>query len=121
MRRTFTLAIAGAAMAVAAAPPAPALAGFVAGTDLISICKTQASDPVYRLKAAECLGYIVGVADTFDCTDQLHGFHWNSSAPVSQTELVTVVTQWLDQHTDRLSYESDGLIAAALSTAFPCR
>lgn len=98
-----------------------AQAGFVAGTDLMALCKAPSADPLYRLRVSECIGYVIGVADTFDCSEQLHGFHWNSKAAVSQDQLVQTVTTWLSRHPENLHYESDGLVAAALAESYPCK
>ena len=91
----------------------PGQSGFVSGMDLLSFCAPSRADPVYRLKVAECRGYVIGVADTFDCT-------WQSRNEASQRELVDLVVAFLRQHPQHLRYEADGLIAAALSEKFPC-
>ena len=97
-----------------------AQAGFVSGMDLLTSCSPQAADPLYRLKVAECHGYVLGIADTFDCTSQQAGFKWNSSTRTTQGDLVDAVTAWLRSHPDKLNYQANGLVAAALSEAFPC-
>ena len=96
-------------------------AGFVSGKDLQEICKADqvgAGDP---LRSAECVGFIMGVSDTFDCTETLHGFRWNSPDKPDQHQMVKVVETWLDRHQHSLHYEADGLVAAALAETFPCR
>lgn len=95
-------------------------AGFVNGSDLLDMCSPQKIDPVYRLKVAECRGYVVGIADTFDCQRNSGGFTWNSAAPGSQQELVDKVIDWLSAHPSNLAYQASGLVAAALSEAHPC-
>ena len=96
-------------------------AGFVSGMDLLQSCVPARADPVYRLKVAECRGYVLGVADTFDCTNGLMGFNWQSNnMRANQRELVDLVIGWLRNHPDTLHYEADGLVAAALSEKFPC-
>lgn len=110
-----------ALMALALLPGREAEAGYVSGWDLLEICKASPSDPVYRLKGAQCQGYVVGVADTFDCTEQLHGFTWDSSTRVAQPELVKVAVDWLSAHPDLLGREADGLVAAALHDSYPCK
>ena len=97
-----------------------ASAGYVTGSDLSMMCKANMGCAGSPVVAAECLGYVVGVADTFDCTEQLHGFNWNPKKNVSQMQLVHTVIRWLDSHPAALAYESDGLIGAALAEAFPC-
>jgi hypothetical protein len=101
--------------------PSGAMAGYVNGWDLLEICKANPSSPLYRLKVAQCTGYVVGVSDTFDCTSKLHGFNWSSTAPGTQSDLVKVTVDWLNNHPNLLNRKSDGLVAAALSEAFPCR
>lgn len=101
-------------------PVRSATAGFLSGSDLLDSCVPKRADPVYRLKVAECRGYVVGVADTFDCSNQVLGFNWKSDTQASQRDLVDVVVRWLNSHPQNLSYEADGLVAAALSEKFPC-
>jgi hypothetical protein len=110
-----------AVLALALNHPVGAMAGYVNGWDLLEICKASPASPHYRLKVAQCMGYVVGVSDTFDCTSKLHGFNWSSTAPTTQSDLVKVTVDWLDGHPNLLNHKSDGLVAAALSEAFPCR
>lgn len=99
----------------------PAQAGFVSGKDLQDICLSDQSGSGNPLKAAECLGFVMGVADTFDCVEKLHDFNWDSSAKANQHQLVKSVVAWLDRHQNSLDFEADGLVAAALAEAFPCK
>ena len=111
-----TMIIAGMAWATGNAG-----AGFVSGMDLHGICEADASGSGRPLQSAECLGFVLGVADTFDCVETLHGFTWDSKQEADQQKLVKVVIAWLDAHPQHLGYEADGLVAAALSESFPCR
>lgn len=95
-------------------------AGFVSGHDLLASCRPRASDPVSRLRLAECRGYVVGIADSFNCGRAYLGFRWNSSAEATQGDLVTTVITWLTKHPDTLDFQANGLVAAALSDAHPC-
>lgn len=115
-RRSCLATVLAAAMLSAS----PASAGFVTGAQLMEICKAAEQGSGNPLLAAECLGFITGVADTFDCVETLHGFTWNAKSDVTQTQLVKTVTAWLEQHHAALAYEADGLVGAALSEAFPC-
>jgi hypothetical protein len=109
-----------ACMVASMNPIADARSGYLSGSDLMEACKPQVVDAVYRLKVAECRGYVIGVADTFDCSRAVLGVTWNSRTRVSQEDLVTTVVAWLNAHPGQLHYQADGLIAAALSEAFPC-
>lgn len=98
----------------------PAQAGIMSGEDLIGICEPAKVDPVYRLKLAECAGYIVGVADTFDCTNKTLGFTWDSTKYNNQRKLISGVLEWLHLHPNVLHYQASGLVASALSGKYPC-
>ena len=115
--RPFTIL---AALVALSTLPTPAMSGFVSGSDLLQSCTPAPVDPVYRLKVAECRGYVVGISDTFDCTTNALGFKWNSSTGSSQRDLVDVVVVWLKAHPNHLHYQANGLVAAALSEAYPC-
>ena len=99
----------------------PAVAAQVTGQQLWALCTANMWGKGNPLEAAECMGYIVGVADTFNCTQSDHGFMWNSNANASQPQLVALVVNWLDQHPAALSYEAHRVVGAALQDAFPCR
>lgn len=114
------LAISSAVLALCLLSVAPAQAGYVTGRELSGLCRANIGGHGHVIEAAECMGYIVGVADSFDCIEQLHGFNWDSSRNVSQPQLVATVLRWLDSHPQSLPYESDGLVGAALAEAYPC-
>jgi hypothetical protein len=117
-RMKFWLAVAATAIMLNQA--GSAAAGFISGADLRESCRPQKIDPVYRLKVAECRGYVVGIADSFDCERPGRRLAWNSRATVSQEDLVNTVLAWLDGHPDALQFQADGLVATALSQAYPC-
>lgn len=106
---------------IALSPLVQATAAQVTGQQLWSLCTANMWGKGNPLEAAECMGYIVGVADTFNCTQSDHGFRWDSNANVSQPRLVALVVHWLDQHPAALSYEAHRVVGAALQDAFPCR
>lgn len=101
-------------------PLFPAEAGIMSGEDLIGICEPARADPVYRLKLSQCAGYIVGVADTFDCTNKTLGFTWDSTKYNNQWKLISGVVEWLHLHPNVLHYQASGLVASALSGNYPC-
>ena len=98
----------------------PVNAGIISGEDLLGICEPAKADPVYRLKLSECTGYIVGVADTFDCKNKTLGFTWDSSKYNNQQKLVAGVRAWMHLHPNVLNYQASGLVASALSGSYPC-
>lgn len=96
-------------------------ASSMTGRQLFSLCTANMSGNGNPLEAAECLGFVVGVSDTFNCTQSDHGFTWDSSADVSQPALVAAVVQWLQAHPAALDYEGHRVVGAALQAAYPCR
>ena len=99
-----------AALAMTLSLPGNAMAGYVSGWDLLEICKSNPASPIYRLHVSQCLGYIVGVSDTFDCGSKLHGFNWSSTAPAAQSDLVRVTIDcWV--WTPRRSWPPGWLVA----------
>ena len=100
--------------------PDAAHAGMVTGKELLDSCSPAPADPVYRLKVAECRGYVVAIADSSDCSRNNLEFKWNSATNASQRDLVTTVVDWLKSHPATLGYQADGLVAAALSDSYPC-
>lgn len=108
-------------IAIAILPAGAARAGFVSGWDLLQICKANPNHAGFGILSAQCRGYVTGVADTFDCTNSLHGFHWDSTITVERDELVAKVIQWFNAHPKTLRHEADGLIAAALGETYPCK
>lgn len=118
---TLKRLVPAAGLVLAANPIHEAQAGFVSGWDLLALCKAHPDDPSWRIKPAQCFGYVIGVAVTFDCKDTLHGFHWDGTTKTSQQVLARKVASWLNDHPKVLNHESDGLITAALGEAIPCR
>ena len=119
--RAFGRCVLAAVLAAALLSPSGVAAGFVSGGDLLESCKPQPIDPVFRLKIAECHGYVVAIADSFDCGQDARGFTWDSTTHVSQRDLVAAVVTWLGKHPRQLGYQANGLVAAALSETYPCR
>lgn len=97
-----------------------AMAGSISGADLLEMCNPKGVDPVFRLKVSECRGYVVGVADTFDCSHPMGKFAWNSTSNPQQSDLVKIALNWLASHPQYLGYQANGLVAAALSDKYPC-
>lgn len=108
-------------MAIALPAGAPASASTMTGRQLLSLCTANMNGKGNPLEAAECMGFIIGVSDTFDCVEENHGFTWDSAASVSQPRLVATVVEWLQDHPAALDYEGHRVVGAALQTAFPCR
>lgn len=109
-----------AALALLLLAGATSQAGVMSGEDLLGICEPPRADPTYRLKISECTGYIIGVSDTFDCTNKTLGFNWNSEKYDDQQKLVAAVVDWFHFHPNVLHYQASGLVASALAKTYPC-
>jgi hypothetical protein len=116
-----TLFSAAALGLAAIAPFSGAASATITGGQLYAMCTSNMGGSGNPMLAAECMGYVVGVSDTFDCVEKNHGYTWNSSAMVSQPHLVTVVLQWLDTHKDGKNTEAHKVVGAALQDAYPCK
>ena len=110
-----------AATALAAAAPPAALATSVNGQQLFSLCTANMWGKGHPLEAAECMGFVVGVSDTFNCVQSDHGFTWDSTSDASEPKRVAVVVQWLQNHPEALQFEGHRVVGAALQEAFPCK
>jgi hypothetical protein len=97
------------------AAPAQASGGSMAGTQLSEFCKGP------PLHVGTCIGFINGVADSCDCSNDMHGFRWNSDEPgITVSKLRAVVEKFLKDHPEVLNKTAASLVAAALQEAFPC-
>lgn len=112
--------VSAAVAALAILPVNIASASQVTGQQLWSLCTANMGGKGNPLEAAECMGFVVGVADTFNCTQNDHGFTWNSDASYSQPQLVVLVVDWLNRHPAARDYEAHRVVGAALQEAFPC-
>ena len=85
---------------------------FESGNGLLEGCSR---DPSW------CLGYIVGVADAMLANGGTFlGWRVCFPASVVQGELQDVVIKYLQTWPERRDYGASGLVAHALSEAFPC-
>lgn len=95
---------------------------FMSGQQLYNICTSNMGGKGHPLEAGECLGYIVGISDTFDCVEANHGKHWNAhKAENSDIVLVTAVLQWLDANPKAMKEQAHRAVGAALEHSFPCK
>lgn len=115
MHRLFSAVLAATALSTL-----PAAAADVSGQQLLALCTANMGGAGNALEAAECMGYVVGVADTFDCAEAEHGYRWNSSANPSQPQLVKLVVDYLSAHPSALVSVGHIGVARALSEALPC-
>ena len=115
------ISIFAAVLALSAGTAAQASDIHITGQQLLSLCTANMGGRGNPMEAAECMGFVVGVADTFDCTEDNHGFRWNSSADVTQPQLAGLAIHYIQDHPTARSGEAHRAIGAALQEAFPCK
>ncbi len=98
-----------------------ATAASVTGEQLLYLCTSNMGGKGNPLTAAECMGFIVGVTDTFDCIDASQLFNRANSAKVSQPRLVEHVVKYLTKHPTAQKREAFEVIGLALAAHFPCQ
>lgn len=92
----------------------------VSGQQLLSLCTSNMGGDGDALGAAECMGFVVGTAGSFNCMDDLRGFTWDSSAELGQPRLVALVVQYIQENPSMLQGDGHRAVAAALQRSFPC-
>ena len=98
-----------------------ATAASVKAEQLMSLCTANMGGNGNELEAAECLGFIVGVADTFDCIDATQLFNRTNSDKVSQPQLVSYVVGYIANHPTAKDAEAFAVVGLALAPYFPCQ
>lgn len=98
-----------------------AKAANVTGQQLLSLCTANMGGNGNALEAAECMGFIVGVADTFDCIDATLLFNRANSAKISQPQLVQHVVNYIENHPTAKGREAFSVVGLALAAHFPCQ
>ncbi|PZF76606.1 hypothetical protein DK847_12460 [Aestuariivirga litoralis] len=110
-----------AVLVITALSVGPASAAEVSGRQLLSLCAAGLAGADHPVEAAECTGFIAGVADTFDCVEANHGARWNSKVNLPEAELAGLVIQYIQSHPEALESDAHRLVGAALAAAYPCR
>ena len=119
MRRIVNPLLA-AALALSALPAGEAAAANISGQQLLALCTANMDGRGNPMASAECMGFIVGVADTFDCVEDNHGYTWNSAAAASQPQLVRIVVRHIQSDPKALAADGHRAVAQALSSRYPC-
>jgi len=84
---------------------------FIVGNELLRAC--SGDSPGY------CLGYVTGIADVLLTGNAVNGFR--ACIPKAEpNQLKDIVIQYLQQNPSRRHFGARGLVADAISEAFPC-
>jgi hypothetical protein len=116
------IAIASVAIYLTIAAPSVAqdrqMAGYITGDRLIAVCANRSEGD-----NALCLGYILGVADAMQASKASGGaliFGWRACLPPGTTSQELRDVAVLIAHPDVRQSSASGLVAKALSEAYPC-
>lgn len=96
-------------------------AASLTGQQLLSLCTANMHGKGNVFKAAACMGFVIGVSDTFDCTDAPKSFNHDNSAAISQPRLVAYVVEYLKKYPAAQKREAHTVVGLALASHFPCQ
>lgn len=110
-----------AALALTSLSSGEAMAASITGEQLLYLCTSNMGGRGNPLASAECMGFVVGVADTFDCVDATQLFNRDNSAKVAQPQLVAYVVEYLTRYPAAQKREAFEVVGLALASYFPCQ
>lgn len=93
-------------------------AEFFTGILLNKYCSSES-----RYEQGMCLGYIVGVVDSFNTTSAVKGGNQIFCIPpgVTSGQLVLVMKKSMQEHPETLHLPASAHTLSALTSAFPCK
>jgi len=99
-----------------------AAAGFFTGSELLERCEARLSETGSVAKGNTCYGFVIGIEDAQDTFTVLGKMSplWCSPDEVNASQLIRVVTKYLQEHPEELHHSASSLVANALLLAFPC-
>jgi Ssp1 endopeptidase immunity protein Rap1a len=119
VRNVADIAITVLAIAVPCVAQDPTMHGYIMGNRLLASCTS-----VVQRDNALCIGYVIGVSDAMQAAQATGGalFGWQACLPPSTTaeQVTTGAVRFMIAHPEAQQSSASGLIAKALSDAFPC-
>jgi hypothetical protein len=115
MRKTLFLASLLAASSTALPVPAQTVPAFMTGNDLLAKCEGA---PQYRF---QCIGYITGVADSFEVLRALYGVGHCVPRQLVEQQLQDVVVNALRANPAQRHLAAAQLVTDAIANAWHCR
>lgn len=95
---------------------------FFTGQALFDVCSAKPADPDYRLSAARCSAYVMGVSDAQQAL-QGAGATQRVCLPAAASvgRLTSAVSGFLAAHAEKRPMAAQDLVIEALSAEYPCR
>jgi Rap1a immunity proteins len=116
---SFRVAIFAVAMSVAMAEQG--FCSSITGSQLLKWCSPTgqvSAQQTYDLGL--CEGYIFAISDASECGFAVDGYSFQPPQGGTLDQFVKVSVKWLQDHPEKLHFAAEGLVAQALSKAFPC-
>lgn len=91
------------------------------GADLVALCATPASDPLYTAAVHMCHGFGVGTYQTIMAmTNKLQPIVCAPDPPVPRNEIVRRFLQWANDNPKYAAESAADLLGRFFVTQFPC-
>ncbi|WP_324042048.1 Rap1a/Tai family immunity protein [Aeromonas caviae] len=93
-------------------------AGFYSGNEILDRCSSDERSDNHFQKDAFCMGYLVGVYDSYEGITICPGNNANNIT-IGQLQLISV--KYMREHPEKLNGSAIDLIEQGLNQAFPCK
>lgn len=101
--------------------------GFYTGAEVLQNC-TDPLKPIQirstqeLLDAGACAGFVGAISDAARCESAgVNSYRAATPSDMNLLQVAVVVEKWLDEHPSDLHMAGSGLVARALSEAWPCQ
>lgn len=93
-------------------------AAFYSGNEILDRCSTDEGSDHHFQKEAFCMGYLVGVYDSYEgitiCPE-------NNANNITVGQLQLISVKYMREHPEKLNGSAIDLIERGLNQAFPCK
>jgi len=96
--------------------------GFLTGSDLLERCEARLSETGSIPRGNTCYGFVIGIQSAhqnFIVSGEMSPL-WCSPHNVGTSQLIRVVTKYLQEHPEDLHFWASSMVLNALKLAFPC-
>jgi len=95
---------------------------FYSGNELLAMCEAYLSETGSAAKGNTCFGYVAGIVDAHNTFVNLADLEqsWCPPENLDGSQLVRVVTKYLQGNPQQLHLTASSLVVNALILAFPC-
>jgi hypothetical protein len=90
------------------------------GNTLYKDCSSKPGKSGDDFQVGVCTGYVVGIAEVMFSGNQVNGFRACAPEGITRRQVTDIVVKWLNENPTERHRAAVGLVAAALTKAFPC-